>query len=64
MKAEDKEVMDAEEMEPKRQIKLTEKASESELHRLTGVRRGVLALLTSKKKEVDSLLAICKKCNG
>lgn len=55
MMAEDKEVIDAVEMESKRMSKLTERALEDKLHRLIGTRRGVLARITGKRKEVDCL---------
>lgn len=55
MMAEDKEAIDAVEMESKRTVKLTEKALEDKLYKLIGARRGVLACKTGKRKEVESL---------
>ena len=57
MMAEDKEAINAEKTEPKRSRKLTEKALEEKLHRLIGARRGVLARLTGKRKEIESLMS-------
>ena len=55
--AEDKEASVALEMDPKRVTKLTERALEDRLHRLIGTRGGVLAQITGKRKEVESLMS-------
>ncbi len=55
MIAEEREAIDAVEMEKiksKRTAKLTEKAQEDKLHRLIAARRGVLAQITRKRKEI------------
>lgn len=46
-----------EELDSKRTVKLTEKAIEDKLHRLLGTRRGVLARITTLRREVGSLIS-------
>ena len=55
--AEEKEFIDAADMEKKRPIKLTERALEDKLRRLMGARRSVLARITGKKKEIETLMS-------
>lgn len=55
--AEGKGVIESGEMETKRASKLTEKALENKLHKLIGGRRRLLAQITGKKREVESLMS-------